>query len=69
MSERASVCVYTPCSIMSLACVHKCVSPGLHGRMCVCVCVYDTKGVFTYLAVGEGQSLSYLIFISDTGND
>lgn len=32
-SECVCMCVYTPCSIMSLACVRKCISVSLCGRV------------------------------------
>ena len=48
-SECVRMCVYTSCSIMSLACVRKCVSARpLWACVCVCVCV--GVGVCTFLA-------------------
>ena len=39
--------------------------------MCVCVCVgvYVNVGVHAFFGRLEGESLSYLIFIADSGND
>ena len=66
-SECVRMCVYTSCSIMSLACVRKCISARpLWACVCVCVCWRGRVHIFGRLA---GESLSYLIFISDSGDD
>lgn len=62
--ECVCMCVYTSCSIMSLACVRKCIF--LQASVGVCVCRCGCVHIFGRLA---GESLSYLIFISDSGND
>lgn len=63
-SECVCICVYTSCSIMSLACVR--ISVILQASVGVCVCQCGRVHIFGRLA---GDSLSYLIFISDSGND
>ena len=37
--------------------------------VCVCVGVYVNVGVHAFFGRLEGESLSYLIFIADSGND